>query len=134
MKSGEDVQQDAPAAGNARAPEEQADRSDRWTVVKEWSGGPGSLETDRFTTTGTFRVAWTLTDLGRGGIMDLFVRNDAGKLIRSGVSLQAKETRGEYGSGAGHLEVPGGPGTYYLEIRSTGVEWRVAVEKRSSDR
>jgi hypothetical protein len=111
----------------------QDDRSANWTVLKEWSGGPGNVDTDRFaTTTDAFRVAWTLKDLGRGGILDVYVRNDAGKLIKSGVSLQSKDTTREHGSGAGLIDVGGGPGSYYLEIRSTGVEWTVAVEQRRS--
>ena len=102
-------------------------------MLKEWSGGPGSIDTDRFTTAASaFRVAWTLKDLGRGGILDVYVRNDVGKLIKSGVSLQSKDTTRENGSGAGLIDVTGGPGTYYLEIRSTGVEWTAAVQQRKA--
>ena len=116
-------QRDSPAQRDAP--------SDGWTVLKEWSGGPGSIDTDRFTTSAAaFRVAWTLKDLGRGGILDLYVRTDTGKLIKSGVSLQSKDTTRENGTAAGHIEVSSGPGPYYLEIRSAGVEWTVAVEQR----
>ena len=111
----------------------QDERSAGWTVLKEWSGGPGSIDTDRFTTTTpAFRVAWTLKDLGRGGILDVFVRDGSAKLIKSGISLQSKDTTQEYGAGAGQIDVSGGPGTYYLEIRSTGVDWTVAVEQRKA--
>jgi hypothetical protein len=109
--------QDEPSAG--------------WTVLKEWSGGPGSLDTDRFTTAvPAFRVVWTLKDLGRGGILDVFVRGETGKLIKSAISLQSKDTTQEYGTGAGQIDVAGAPGIYYLEILSAGVEWTVAVEQR----
>jgi len=108
----------------------QNERPDGWTVLKEWSGGPGSIDTDRFTTAApSFRVVWTLKDLGRGGILDLFVRDAAGKLIKTGISLQSKDTTSERGSGTGRIDVPSGPGTYYLEIRSTGVDWTLAVEQ-----
>jgi hypothetical protein len=111
----------------------QDERSANWIVLKEWSGGPGNIDTDRFTTTtAAFRVAWTLKDLGRGGILDVYVRTEAGKLIKSGISLQSKDTRQEHGTGAGHIDVSGGPGAYYLEIRSTGVEWTAAVEQRKT--
>ena len=114
-------------------PAPQDERSANWTVLKEWSGGPGNIDTDRFTTTtSAFRVAWTLKDLGRGGILDVYVRNDTGKLIKSGISLQSKDTTQEYGAAAGYIDVSGGPGAYYLEIRSTGVEWTAAVQQRKT--
>lgn len=108
----------------------QNERSESWTLLNEWSGGPGSTDTDRFATAApAFRVVWTLKDLGRGGILDVFVRDRNGKLIKSGVSLQSKDTTREYGIGAGQIDVTGA-GTYYLEIRSTGVEWTVRAEQR----
>ena len=108
----------------------QNEQAESWTLLKEWSGGPGSTDTDRFTTAASaFRVVWTLKDLGRGGILDVFVRDSDGKLIKSGVSLQSKDTTRENGIGAGQIDV-NGAGTYYLEIRSTGVEWTVRAEQR----
>jgi uncharacterized membrane protein len=102
----------------------------RWVALKEWSGEPGSLDTERFTTrTSLFRVRWETRDLGRGGILDLYVRDDDGRLVRAAVSLQSDDTTREQGSGAGAFEVSTDPGDYYLEIRSTGVRWTVAVEQ-----
>jgi hypothetical protein len=106
-----------------------------WQPLKEWTGGPGTLDTGHFTTVSPlFRVAWSLTDLGRGGVLDVYVRRDKGRLIKAGVSLQASDPTKPRGTGAGTFEVKSEPGDHYLEIHSTGAEWRVAVEQPKDGR
>ena len=101
-----------------------------WVVLKQWTGEPGSTDTDRFTTSaGSFRVSWKSTDRGRGGILDIYVRDSEGKLVMAAVSLQTSDTTKEKGTGSGTFTVSSKPGEYYLEIRSTGNDWQVAVEQ-----
>jgi hypothetical protein len=113
-----------------QATKADADSPKRWVALKEWSGEPGNLDTERFTTTARlFRIAWKTTDLGRGGVLDVYVRDDKGRLVKAAVSLQSTDTTKEKGSGSSTFEVPAGPGTYYLEIRSTNVKWEVVLEQ-----
>jgi hypothetical protein len=108
----------------------KAESKERWVPLKEWSGEPGSLDTERFTTTArVFRITWKTSDLGRGGVLDVYVRDDKGKLVKASVSLQATDTTREKAPGSNSFEVRTEPGTYYLEIRSTGVQWNVVVEQ-----
>jgi hypothetical protein len=101
-----------------------------WAVLKEWTGEPGNTDTDRFkTSAATFRVSWKSQDRGRGGILDIYVRDGNGKLVMANVSLQASDPTKEKGSGSGTFTVKSQPGEYYLEIRSTGKDWQVAVEQ-----
>ena len=101
-----------------------------WAVLKEWTGEPGNTDTDRFkTSAASFRVSWKSQDRGRGGILDIYVRHGDGKLVLANVSLQASDPTKEKGSGSGTFTVKSQPGEYYLEIRSTGKDWQVAVEQ-----
>jgi hypothetical protein len=101
-----------------------------WVVLKEWAGEPGTIETERFTTSaGSFRISWKSVDRGRGGILDIYVRDRDGKLVKAAVSLQTNDTTKEKGSGAGTFPVSSKSGEHFLEIRSTGKDWRVAVEQ-----
>src|SRR5262245_24123737 len=97
---------------------------EKWVVLKQWTGEPGNTDTDRFkTSAGSFRVSWKSTDRGRGGILDIYVRDGEGKLVKAAVSLQASDTTKEKGAGSGTFTVISKPGEYYLEIRSTGEDW-----------
>jgi hypothetical protein len=108
----------------------KAEARERWVPLKEWSGEPGSVDTERFTTTSrVFRIVWKADDLGRGGVLDVYVRDDKGKLVKAAVSLQVSDTTRERGTGSSAIEVSADPGPYYLEIRSTGTKWQVAVEQ-----
>jgi hypothetical protein len=97
-----------------------------WSVVKEWSGESGLVETERFTTTArTFRVSWKATELEFGGILDIFVRTDDRRLLVVAAGLQDHVKK----SASGTINVNSAPGPHYLEIRGTGVRWQVAVEQ-----
>jgi hypothetical protein len=128
MRSFTSVVSMAPVAGGSIR--RGAARQQQWVVLKEWSGEPGNTETDRFaTTSGSFRISWKSVDRGRGGVLDIYVRDRDGKLVKAGVSLQASDTTKEKGSGGGTITVSSKPGEYYLDIRSTGKDWQVAVEQ-----
>jgi hypothetical protein len=101
-----------------------------WVPLKQWTGEPGSIDTDRFkTSAGSFRVSWKATDRGRGGVLDIYVRDSDGKLVKGAISLQTGDPTKEKGTGAGTFTVTSKAGEYYLEIRSTGTDWQVAVEQ-----
>lgn len=118
---------DSVAALEAEA---EAGLQTAWVVLKQWTGEPGSIDTDRFKTSAeSFRVAWKSNDRGRGGILDIYVRDSEGKLVKAAVSLQTTDTTKEKGTGSGTFTVSSKPGEYYLEIRSTKIDWEVAVEQ-----
>ena len=101
-----------------------------WVVLKQWSGQPGNTDTDHFKTSGeSFRISWKSEGLGRGGVVDIYVRDKDGKLVKAGVSLQVQDTTKDFGTGSGTFIVDAKPGEYYLEVRSTGNNWVVAVEQ-----
>jgi hypothetical protein len=108
----------------------EAALQEKWTVLKQWSGEPGSTDTERFTTTSeSFRISWKSDDRGRGGVLDIYVRDGDGRLVKAGVSLQASDPTKERGSGSGAFTISSKPGPHYLEIRSTGKDWQIAVEQ-----
>ena len=96
-----------------------------WSVMKEWSGEEPSttIETERFTTASrTFRISWNATPLREktGGVVDVSVRDAEGEVLVLGANLQ----------GTGTFDVTSEPGVHSLEIRSSDVRWRVAVEQQ----
>ena len=98
-----------------------------WVVLKEFSGETGRTETEKFTTTDRiFRISWKTTELDRGGILDVYVWSDARRLVTMVAGLQDHVKKASSGS----FLVNADPGTYYLEIRGTGVKWHVAVERQ----
>src|SRR5262245_52836337 len=111
---------DAVRRGAADSAVPEADQQQEWALLKQWTGEPGNTDTDRFKTSAdSFRVSWKSTDRGRGGVLDIYVRNSAGKLVMAAVSLQPSDPTKERGAGSGTFTVKSQPGEYYLEIRST---------------
>ena len=97
-----------------------------WTVVKEWSGENGLTETERFTTgSRIFRISWKSSELDRGGILDIYVRDNDRRLVVLAAGLQDHVKRATSGAFIVNSE----PGVYYIEIRGTGVKWHLAVEQ-----
>ena len=104
----------------------QGDQNGEWVVLKEWSGETGTTVTEKFTTTDrVFRVAWSASELDRGGV---YVWTEAKRLVTLAAGLQDHVKKASSGSFLVNAE----PGVYYLEVRGTGVKWRVAVERRKS--
>ena len=107
-----------------------ADLQQEWVVLKQWTGEPGNLDTERFkTSAGSFRVAWKSTDRGRGGVLDIYVMDGEGKLVKAAISLQTGDPTKEKGTGTGTFTVASKVGEYFLKIHSTGHDWQVAVEQ-----
>jgi hypothetical protein len=103
--------------------------STEWVAVKEFSGETGVTQTEKFTTSDrVFRISWKSTELDRGGILDVYVFTGDRKLVTMVAGLQDHVKK----SASGSFLVNGDPGTYYLEIRGTGVRWHVAVERQKS--
>jgi hypothetical protein len=100
-----------------------------WIVLKEWSGETGTTVTEKFTTPDrVFRVSWSASELDRGGVLDVYVWTEAKRLVTLAAGLQDHVKKASSGSFLCNTE----PGVYYLEVRGTGVKWRVAVERRKS--
>jgi hypothetical protein len=109
--------------------EMQPDQSAEWAVLKEWHGETGTTITDKFTTTErVFRVSWSASELDRGGVLDVYVWTESKRLVTLAAGLQDHVKKASSGSFLVNAE----PGVYYLEVRGTGVKWRVAVERRKA--
>jgi hypothetical protein len=96
----------------------------KWVVVKEWSGGRGRLETEKFKTTSPWRVSWKATsgDPDPIGSVSIAVRKATGELVKLANNLGQKIL-------AGNLAISDGGGEYYLEIESADRNWQVTVEQ-----
>jgi hypothetical protein len=107
----------------------QADQNADWVVLKEWHGETGTTVTDKFTTSErVFRVSWSASELDRGGVLDVYVWTEAKRLVTLAAGLQDHVKKVSSGAFLVNTE----PGAYYLEVRGTGVKWRVAVERRKA--
>jgi hypothetical protein len=107
----------------------QVNQNVEWAVLKEWSGETGTTVTEKFTTPDrVFRVSWSASELDRGGVLDVYVWTEAKRLVTLAAGLQDHVKQASSGSFLCNTE----PGVYYLEVRGTGVKWRVAVERRKS--
>jgi hypothetical protein len=99
---------------------------DEWTILKEWSGEAGLIQTERFTTTTPrIRISWKATELDRGGVLDIYVWTGDRRLVTLASGLQDHVNR----SASGQFIVNSDPGVHYLELRGSGVRWHAAVEQ-----
>lgn len=108
----------------------QAESSGEWVALKEWSGLSSNVTTEAFVTTAPFyRVSWTVTEVDRDGLIDIYVRAAGDqRLLAAAGNLRAAQRP------SGSFEVAAGPGDYLLDIRGTGVKWRVVVEQPKGTR
>lgn len=95
----------------------------KWAVVKEWSGGRGRVETEKFKTTSNWRVSWKTAsgDPDPIGSISISVRKATGELVKLANNLGQKVT-------SGTLAI-GDIGEYVLEIDSADRNWQVTVEQ-----
>jgi hypothetical protein len=103
----------------------QQDANEKWAVLKEWTGGPGPVhKLDPFARpTGPWRISYK-TDAGETrttGVVDVIVRTKQDRMVTAAYNLQSVV--------AGHLTVREEHPEYYIEVRSQGPSWRVAVEQ-----
>ena len=107
---------------------EQASDS-KWSVVKEWAGGEtlegNERELEPFARpTRPWRLAYKMeadSTPGRNGVVDIVVRSKAEGLVTAVYNLQ--------GSTSGFLTVKSEAPEFYLEVKSHGPKWWVAVEQ-----
>jgi hypothetical protein len=101
----------------------------KWSVVKEWAGGE-TLEGVERAPESFARPAhsWRLeykmeadTTPGRNGVVDIVVRTKADGLVKAVYNLQ--------GPTSGFLTVKSEAPEFYLEVKSHGPKWWVAVEQ-----
>jgi hypothetical protein len=99
---------------------------EKWVVVKQWAGGRGRLETEKFKTAANWRISWKTTtgDPDPIGTLSISVRKGTGELVKMANNLGQKIA-------SGSLAIPGA-GEYYLEIESADRNWQVSVEQRPS--
>ena len=97
----------------------------KWVALKQWSGGTGRKQTEKFTTAQEeWRVSWKV---GAGdpdpiGTIRVYVRDGAGHLVTMASNLGQKIE-------SGNFKVHAKPGEYYLEIEGADRKWSVTVEQ-----
>jgi hypothetical protein len=97
----------------------------QWSVVKEWSGGRGvEHEPEPFTRPAarSWRIAYrTEAEKNVAGVVDVVILTKDHKMVASAYNLQGKVS--------GFFTVTGEETEYYLEVKSYGPDWWVAVEQ-----
>jgi hypothetical protein len=108
----------------AMAPGQQ-ELDTNWRVVKEWSGGRGvEHELEPFARPShDWRIVYriTVSQATPTGVVDVVVRTKDHTMVTGAFNL--------HGAMSGVLIVAGEEGEYYLDIKSYGPEWWVAVEQ-----
>jgi hypothetical protein len=102
----------------------QEDSNSKWSVVKEWSGGQGvEHELEPFTRpTHSWRIAYKIQAAQNvRGVVDVVVRTKDHKIVTGAYNLQGRLS--------GFLSVTGEEAEYYIEVKSYGPDWWVAVEQ-----
>ena len=129
---------DAPVQGEEQGqPPERSDPG--WTVVQEWSGGPGQRKTEPFVPPSS--LPWRVTFKASGdvfGVLNVFVRTTDEELVAAAVSQQARLRRCPPGvpnpcreeALSGSLLVHTEHDEYFLEIASYRLNWQLALEER----
>ena len=103
----------------------------KWSVVKEWSGGEtlegAEHELEPFARPArAWRLAYKMdadTTPGRNGVVDIVVRTKADGPVTAVYNLQ--------GPTSGFLTVKSEAPEFFLEVKSHGPKWRVALEQSS---
>lgn len=95
-----------------------------WRVVKRWTGS-GIKQTEKFeVTSNEWRVSWSATAAGKlQGLLVITVYDEKGEVAAFAANQQ--------GPGAGNSYIHAGPGRYYLDINSFGLDWTITVEEPS---
>jgi hypothetical protein len=95
-----------------------------WRPVASWSGR-GNTQTDSFGMgSGQWRIRWATTDQqpsGEGKFRVIVHSTVSGRFVEVAVEHQ--------GAGSGLAYVSEDPRSFFLEIESSGVDWKVAVEE-----
>ncbi len=106
----------------------QTESKTTWSVVKEWSGGRGvEHELEPFTRPSReWRVAYktTVSQTAPTGVVDVVVRRKDRTMVTGAFNV--------HGGVSDILIVAGEEGEYYLDVKSYGPDWWVAVEQSQS--
>jgi hypothetical protein len=104
---------------------DQEESQTTWRVVKEWSGGRGvEHELESFTSPSReWRIAYktTVSRAAPTGVVDVVVRTKDRKMVTGAFNI--------HGGVSAILIVVGEEGEYYLDVKSYGPDWWVAVEQ-----
>ena len=110
---------------------QQQTSDSKWSVVKEWTGGEtlegNERELEPFARPArSWRLAYKMeadTAPGRNGVVDIVVRTKADGLVTAAYNLQ--------GPTSGFLTVKSEAPEFYLEVKSHGPKWWVALQQSS---
>jgi hypothetical protein len=95
-----------------------------WRPVASWSGR-GNIQTESFSMeSGQWRIRWETSDMqvSRAGTFRAIVHSTvSGRFVEVAVEHQ--------GAGKGVAYVAEDPRQFFLDIESSGVDWKVAVEE-----
>lgn len=110
----------APAATLTPLPTAQAVQQQTWQRVAHWSGS-GMKETESFSVASReWRISWSTKNEQVSGILQIYVHNDAGRMVSLAANVQGAKSDVSY--------VRSGPGKHYLQINSANVDWDITVE------
>src|SRR5271156_2593293 len=95
-----------------------------WSPIGSWSGR-GSVQTVDFDSgTGLFRIRWTTSNENPPGRGVFVVDADSavsGRTIANAINA--------HGVGSGIAYIRDDPRTFYLDVQSSGVDWKMTVEE-----
>lgn len=99
--------------------------TERWTAVKEWAGtfSADTTKAQFERPQGRWRLVYKTEagDAGKNGVADIVVRSKDNQIVTAAYNLQ--------GGTDGVLTIKGEQSEYFLEVKSFGPRWRVAVER-----
>lgn len=105
----------APIGAQTNAP---AGAAKSWVAVKEWTGS-GIKDTEKFTVGNEWRVDWDFTPGQFGGIIQIYIYDDANNLVGLAANTQ---------SGGSDTSFQHKAGTFYLKISGANGQWKVGVQ------
>ncbi len=98
----------------------------KWLIVKEWSGTYNAEPArERFEPpAGVWRLTYKTEqgDGGRNGVVDIIVMSKTNHTLTAAYNLQ--------GAASGVLSVKEIEPEYFLQVKSFGPRWRIAVERK----
>ena len=110
---------------SAIAEQKKPDADEKWLIVKEWSGTyHAEPSRERFEPPpGTWRLAYKTEqgDGGRNGVVDIIVMSKTNHTLTAAYNLQ--------GAASGVLTVKEVEPEYFVQVKSFGPRWRIAVER-----
>lgn len=101
-------------------------QQEKWVSVKEWTGTahPEPTHVTFEAPAGTWRLSYKTEqgDGGKNGVVDILVLSKSHQTLTAAYNLQ--------GAAAGVLSVKEQQPEYFLEVKSFGPRWHIAIEVR----